>query len=199
MLVSRMYLSATRIHSKFLFPSDSAPGIIAREVLRKESCQVLASLLCIMPQLCIVSYFDFRRIAIYCLADGRAVSLAYGLRAVLSFISMGTRAREERSLLRCFAFVSYFVPACCLFQRRETRTTKFFQSGNMAEFLSRSYTKHCRGYKISIYSPLPLLPHASVVFRIAISPLVGRMIGLENKTSAKKNRVTRWESRGILH
>lgn len=96
MLISRMYLSAMRIHSKFLFPSDSAPGIIAREVLRKESCQVLASLLCIMPQLCIVSYFDFRRIAIYCLANGRAVSLAYGLRAVLSFISTGTRARVSR-------------------------------------------------------------------------------------------------------
>lgn len=66
-----------------------------------------------------------------------------------------------------------------------------------AGFLCLVAAKHCRGYKISI------LPFA---FPSACQPRISHrgtsaagMIGLENKTSAKKKRGTRQESRRILH
>lgn len=59
-------------------------------------------------------------------------------------------------------------------------------------------TKHYRGYKISILSFA--LPSACLsYFALRYLYVSDRMISLENKMSAKKNRETRQESRRILH
>lgn len=124
---------------------------------------IFASLLCIMRQLYIVSYLDFRRskcAVIYCFANGRATFTFTCTRDARSFLfhfKEHTRLLRSEYPLRHFAFLSYFTSQCCFFEclaRREP--SSFFTQGTLDSYLAA--IKHCRGYEISIFSLLLLLP-----------------------------------------
>lgn len=151
---------------------------------------IFASLLCIMRQLYIVSYLDFRRgkcAVIYCFANGRATftfTCTRDTRSFLFHLEEHTRLLRSEYPLRHFAFLSYFASRCCLFECLARRGPSSF-STHGTRLVSRSI-KHCRGgYEISIF-PLLLLLCACIVFCISI--YVGGKIGLGDKISAKNNK-----------
>lgn len=151
---------------------------------------IFAPLLCIIRQLYIVSYLDFRHgkcAVIYCFANGRATFTFTCSRSFLFHFKEHTCGRVSSEYpLRHFAFLSYFASLCCLFECLARRgPSSFSTQGTLDSYLAA--IKHCHGgYEISIF-PLLFLPRACVVFRIGIY-VSDKMIGLGNKAPTKKNR-----------
>lgn len=152
-----------------------------------------------MRQLYIVSYFDFRRIAIYCLTNGRATSLVHGMRALLSFIST-KRARVfcEENILFDVSHSYLTSSQLVAFFHDVRRVPPSFCSSKYAGFLSHNYKTLPRLQDFDTL--LCFFPSACLsYFALRYLYVSDRMISLENKMSAKKNRETRQESRRILH
>lgn len=156
---------------------------------------IFASLLCIMRQLYIVSYLNFRRgkcAVIYCFANGRATFTFTRTRDARSFLF---HFKEYMRLLRS-EYIPFDISHSYLTLPRKTRTVKFFHSGN-TRLVPRSAIKHCRGgYEISIFSLLLLL-RVCVVFRWQ-NDRPWKYIFAENNKGGKQKSISLEMSRIVI-